>query len=602
MFIRTKTTPNSPRRSVQIVDGSRDQKTGKVKQKILRHVGIAMDESEEIKLKDLAQEIMKKMAREQAAKATQDSLFPVSEDEIDGLSKPLGRPKKKSIEDVLPTSEVKLSDISEEKRIIEGIHEVAGHVFDQMYGKLCTEKTFSIPEKSEALLDIQAEKKEVKPLSASAYDRLRDVVLGRLADPCSKHKTHQQLIEKFDKEHDLDAIYRMMSGLDSKIELIKDLTFEKTRSLFPRGISILLFDVTTLYFESVEEDDLRAFGYSKDHRFNTTQVVLALATNTEGLPIGYELFEGNCAEVKTLMASINRWKERFSIDSVCFVADRAMMSHENVQLLEVNQCQYIIAAKLKGLPEELKEEILAGKNYKPAMIEDQLNWLGEFEYVQKTKKTKGKKEEEKLKSQRLIVTYKSDRARRDKYQREQVLKKASKVLGENKSTKNLISNAGLKQYLKIGEATAEIDPDKISKAEAWDGMHGILTNMKEADARELRARYSRLWKIEESFRINKHTLKMRPIFHWKSERIRAHVAICYMAFSVLRHLEYQVNLTQKISVQKILESLINVQASIHVHKITKDRYRLPSVFPLMASKIYKTFDLKRSQDAEPYLI
>ena len=602
MFIRTKTTPNSPRRSVQIVDGSRDQKTGKVKQKILRHVGIAMDESEEIKLKDLAQEIMKKMAREQAAKATQDSLFPVSEDEIDGLSKPLGRPKKKSIEDVLPTSEVKLSDISEEKRIIEGIHEVAGHVFDQMYGKLCTEKTFSIPEKSEALLDIQAEKKEVKPLSASAYDRLRDVVLGRLADPCSKHKTHQQLIEKFDKEHDLDAIYRMMSGLDSKIELIKDLTFEKTRSLFPRGISILLFDVTTLYFESVEEDDLRAFGYSKDHRFNTTQVVLALATNTEGLPIGYELFEGNCAEVKTLMASINRWKERFSIDSVCFVADRAMMSHENVQLLEANQCQYIIAAKLKGLPEELKEEILAGKNYKPAMIEDQLNWLGEFEYVQKTKKTKGKKEEEKLKSQRLIVTYKSDRARRDKYQREQVLKKASKVLGENKSTKNLISNAGLKQYLKIGEATAEIDPDKISKAEAWDGMHGILTNMKEADARELRARYSRLWKIEESFRINKHTLKMRPIFHWKSERIRAHVAICYMAFSVLRHLEYQVNLTQKISVQKILESLINVQASIHVHKITKDRYRLPSVFPLMASKIYKTFDLKRSQDAEPYLI
>ena len=595
MFIRTKTTPNSPRRSVQIVENRRDQKTGDTKQKILRHVGIALDENEELKLKDLAQEIIKKMEREVAANATQNSLFPVTENEIDGLSKTMGRPKKKAIADVLPTSEVKLSDISEEKRIIEGIHEVAGHVFDQMYQKLGTEKTFFIPEG-------KSEPTEVKPLSVRAYDRLRDVVLGRLADPCSKHKTHQQLIEKFDKEHDLDAIYRMMSGLDHKIELIKDLTFEKTKSLFPRGISILLFDVTTLYFESVEEDELRAFGYSKDHRFNTTQVVLALATNTEGLPIGYELFEGNCAEVKTLMASINRWKERFSIDSVCFVADRAMMSYENIQLLEANQCQYIIAAKLKGLPEELKEEILAGKNYKPAMIEDQLNWLGEFEYTQKTRKKDSALEEEKPKSQRLIVTYKSDRARRDKYQREQVLKKAKKVLGENKSTKNLISNAGLKQYLKIGEATAEIDDAKVSKAEDWDGMHGILTNMKEADARELRARYSRLWKIEESFRINKHTLKMRPIFHWKSERIRAHVAICYMAFSVLRHLEYQVNLTQKISVQKILESLINVQASIHVHKITKDRYRLPSVFPLMASKIYKTFDLKRSQDAEPYLI
>ena len=597
MFIRTKTTPNSPRRSVQIVENRRDSKTGDTKQKILRHVGIAMDESEEVKLKDLAQEIMKKMVLEQADKAAQSALFPMTD--IDGPSKPLGRPKKKSIEDVLPTSEVKLSDISEEKRVIEGIHEVAGHVFDQMYQGLGARETFSAPDQS----------KKVKPLSARVYDRLRDVVLGRLADPCSKHKTHQQLMERFDKEHDLDTLYRMMSSVDGKIELIKDLTFEKTRSLFPRGISILLFDVTTLYFESVEEDDLRAFGYSKDHRFNTTQVVLALATNTEGLPIGYELFEGNCAEVKTLMASIHHWKKRFPIDAVCFVADRAMMSHENVALLEANKCQYIIAAKLKGLPEELKEEILAEKNYKPAMIEDQLNWMGEFEYLPKTqKKNKNKdqdaalqEEEGKPKSQRLIVTYKSDRALRDQYQREQVLKKAKKVLGENKSTKNLISNAGLKQYLQIGKATAEIDPEKVSKAEAWDGMHGILTNMKDADARELRARYSRLWKIEESFRINKHTLKMRPIFHWKPERIRAHVAICYMAFSVLRHLEYQVNLSQKISVQKILEALINVQASIHIHKITKDRYRLPSAFPLIASKIYKAFDLKRSQDAEPYV-
>ncbi|MEK6705960.1 MAG: IS1634 family transposase, partial [Bdellovibrionota bacterium] len=443
----------------------------------------------------------------------------------------------------------------------------------------------------------QSESKQDKPLSVKTYSRLRDVVLGRLADPCSKHKTHQQLMEHFDKAHDLDAIYRMMDSVDGKIEFIKDLTFEKTKSLFPRGVSILLFDVTTLYFESVEEDELRAFGYSKDHRFNTTQVVLALATNTEGLPIGYELFEGNCAEVKTLMASINRWKERFSIGSVCFVADRAMMSYENVALLEANHCQYIIAAKLKGLPEELKEEILAEKNYKPAMIEDQLNWMGEFEYTPKTRRN-----EESPKSQRLIVTYKSDRALRDQHQRAQVLKKANKVLGENKSTKNLISNAGLKQYLQIGTATAEIDPEKVRKSEAWDGMHGILTNMKDTDARELRARYSRLWKIEESFRINKHTLKMRPIFHWKPERIRAHVAICYMAFSVLRHLEYQVNLSQKISVQKILEALINVQASIHIHKITKDRYRLPSAFPLTASKIYKAFDLKRSQDAEPYLV
>ncbi len=108
---------------------------------------------------------------------------------------------------------------------------------------------------------------------------------------------------------------------------------------------MLLFDVTTLYFESITIDELRKYGYSKDHRFNTTQLVLALATNVDGLPIGYELFEGNKAEVSTLIDSIKSWKKIFNIDSVCFVGDRAMMSKSNLSLLEKNNYNYIIALK-----------------------------------------------------------------------------------------------------------------------------------------------------------------------------------------------------------------------------------------------------------------
>ena len=96
------------------------------------------------------------------------------------------------------------------------------------------------------------------------------------------------------------------------------------------------------------------------------------------------------------------------------------------------------------------------------------------------------------------------------------------------------------------------------------------------------ARYARLWRIEESFRINKHTLKMRPIFHFKPERIQAHIAICYMAFSVLRHMEYQVSLTQKLSVNRIIQTLMSVQASIYRHERTRDQYRVPSAFSLEA--------------------
>jgi transposase len=110
-----------------------------------------------------------------------------------------------------------------------------------------------------------------------------------------------------------------------------------------------------------------------------------------------------------------------------------------------------------------------------------------------------------------------------------------------------------------------------------------------------------LWDIEESFRVNKHTLEMRPIYHWAPPRIHAHIAICYMTFSILRHLQYRVNLTQKISIDTILDELMNVEASIYMHKRTKDRYRVPGSYSNDARKIYKTFGLERSLDATIYL-
>src|SRR3990167_556428 len=281
MFVRVKTTPNSPRKSIQICENVRVN--GKVKQKILRYIGIAMNEREEEKLKDLAAETASIMQTERVNEAKQKSLF--SADAGDFKNKKAGRQKK-------------------------------------------------------------------KPLKI-----LKDIVLARLESPASKHRTQKNLEKYFGKSHDLDAIYRMMDNLFEKIDDVKKLTFLKTKSLFPEKLDLLLFDVTTLYFESTNVDDLRNFGYSKDHRFNTTQVVLALATNQDGLPIGYELFEGNKAEVKTLLAAIESWKKLFSIESVCFVGDRAMFTKKNMELLKTHQYHYNIAAKLKKLPGKLQEKI-----------------------------------------------------------------------------------------------------------------------------------------------------------------------------------------------------------------------------------------------------
>lgn len=160
-------------------------------------------------------------------------------------------------------------------------------------------------------------------------------------------------------------------------------------------------------------------------------------------------------------------------------------------------------------------------------------------------------------------------------------------------TQKLISNQGVKKYTSSDESKTVLDQDKIERDARWDGLHGIITNIKEESATSLLARYARLWKIEESFRINKHTLSMRPIFHFKPERIKTHIAICYMSFSILRYMEYVAKLTQKISLDVLLEELMNVQASVYRHIPTGRLYKLPGKFTHVAGRIYKAFEIER---------
>jgi transposase len=560
MYIRIKSTPLSPRKSVQIVEGVRIG--NKVKQKIVRYVGIANDDYELKKLQDLANDIIPKLEKEKAIKNHQRDLFDTpTEAEVEQfVNKKLGRKTKKKIEDILPPSEVRLNEIKEQSRINEGIHEVGGHLYKWLgYDGLLPKREGKI---------------------------LMDIVLTRLAAPGSKHRSQRILEKKFGKDHDLDAIYRMMDKVHLKIDDIKKHTFEQTKNLFPNKIDLVLFDVTTLYFETAETDELRKFGYSKDCKFNTTQVVLALATNGDGLPVGYELFEGNKAEVKTLVAAIEHWKILFDIGEVCFVGDRAMFTRGNLALLDESNYKYVVAAKLRSMSDEVQEKIIDENNYRPTVLGREFAWINEQEYE----------------GRRLIVSYKKKRAIKDNKDRDKLLEKIRKLIGNKGPTKKLISNYGVKKFTSTDEVSKTvIDNTKIMQDALWDGIHGIITNIRDEEAEALIARYSRLWVIEESFRINKHTLQMRPIFHFKPERIHAHIAICYMAFALLRHLQYRVSLTQKISPELIIEELMDVQASIYIHTSTKDLYRVPGSFSNIARKIYKTFNIERSEDATVYI-
>ena len=143
-----------------------------------------------------------------------------------------------------------------------------------------------------------------------------------------------------------------------------------------------------------------------------------------------------------------------------------------------------------------------------------------------------------------------------------------------------------------------LNEDKIKEDEAWDGLKGIVTNNITLSNEELTHQYSNLWQVEESFRIAKHDLKIRPIYHWKPNRVKAHLAISFMAYTLVRYLEHRVRLQYiKLSPEKIRQILLSVQTSIYYDTKTNNKYSMPSLMSDDAKKIYKLMEVPIIQRA-----
>jgi transposase len=563
VFVRVKSTPNSPRRSVQVVESSRSGE--RVIQRIVRHIGIALDAEEETKLRAMAEEFISRSVAEQL---NAQSLFdspPVRR---------VGRPPRQTLASVAPPDQVRLVDVAEVARRVEGPHEVLGHLFDYLHFD--------------------------QILGGRGSAMLRDLVIARVMAPDSKRASAAELDDHYGRSYPLDRLYRMLDSLHERLDRLKQIVLEATASLTGGVAQLMLFDVTTLYFESVEADKLRAFGYSKDQKYHCTQVVLALATDGDGLPIGYELFPGNTAEVKTLLACMKRWQESLKVGEVSFVADRALCSKANLAALEAAPWRYVVAMPLRrSLKAAEQARVLQTALAAPCEVEGELVWVREFDWL----------------GRRLIVSYSSKRAHKDRADRQALLdrlaaklgpsEKLDKKTGEIKPAKpnaqKLITNSGYLRYVEQADTGGAfvLDEDKIANDAAWDGLHAIVTNDRTSSARELLASYRRLWVIEESFRTLKHGLAVRPIYHFKPERIAAHIGLCYLAFALTRHAQQRIKLAQQaMSAERIRAVLHGVQASVVEHKTSKAKYRLPSVFSHDAARIYKAFGLKRDLDVQ----
>lgn len=553
MFIREKKSKNKLVTVVQLVENTRVGST--TKQHVLRHVGSARSKEEIDQLRRLAEVIKTQLSDEKISKESHD-IKPRFAKQIGHLN----TTSKSALVDIFQLKEV--------TRRILGIHDIYGFVYDQ----LGFTNLFSRPRQRE-----------------EAAKMLREIVLARIACPVSKRATVALLEEKFDISLDLDHVYQMMDKIDEGFcERIQQRALSATLKLVGEKLRVLFYDVTTLYFESFTEDELKRNGYSKDMKFNQPQVLLALFVTEKGLPVGYELFPGNTFEGHTLITVLEKLKNRYQLEDVVFVADRGLLSDDNLKLLEENKYKYVVGARIKNVSAKLQEKILNEENYKSIDIIWNSNKKQKEQPVQRIAVF-----EEKDK-RRIIVHYHSDRAKKDAYDRSKSIEKLYKKISKSKNPKELLNNYGYKKYLEVkGEALLEINEKKIKEAVRWDGLLGVVTNITDGDPENLLVHYRGLWQIEECFRINKHDLKMRPIYHWMPRRVKAHIAISFMAFVCVRYLEYILTIrSEKISPEVIRQSLLQVQASILNDESSGKNFLLPSTIPHEAKKIYKIIGIK----------
>ena len=526
--------------------------------------------------------------------------------------------------------DINLLDILEEDRVIKGIHDIYGKLYDE----LGFDKILANPARNVA-----------------SNRALKEIVLARVANPDSKRGSVITLEENFGVKLDLKAVYRMMDKIEDK-EILKlnQVVYDKTKALFRDKIDVVYFDATTLYFESFTEDSgedaIKKNGYSKDGKFNQPQVVLALLVTKSGLPIGYKAFSGDTFDGHTILPVLQEVQEYYDIDNIVFVADSGMFNKNNLeefdrvhnpflfkytfykwsitkqrQTLKEYQQQYrefnkstnityIVGARIKNMSKSIKEQILDTDSYR--VINDNTKV--------KTIDYQGK---------RLLVSYSINRAAKDKYEREKGIEKLRARLAKSSSVKSQLSNQGYKKYLQLEQSDTTnqkdkdsdsnkknnkdnnkksscdisiiLNEDKIKEDEAWDGLKGIITNNSHLSDEELIAQYSNLWQVEESFRITKHDLKIRPIYHWKPSRVKAHLAISFMAYTLVRHLEHRVKLQYiKLSPERIRKILLSIQVSILYDTRTKKKFVLPSKISQEAKKIYRLMEVPIS--TTPYIL
>lgn len=378
-------------------------------------------------------------------------------------------------------------------------------------------------------------------------DLFKRLVLARLCFPVSKLKTTDYLSKYQFWDIDVHVVYRYLDKLyKQQKETVQRISYHHTLRILNNIVSVVFYDVTTLYFEAESEDDLRKTGFSKDGKHQHPQIVLGLLVSKGGYPLAYDIFSGNQFEGHTMLPIIEAFKSKYNLDKLVVVADSGLLSKENIQLLEQGGYEYILGARIRAVDKKLKEQILS-------LV---LN-SGESTVIKVNEKTK------------LIVSYSQVRAKKDNYNRERGLAKLEKQIKSGKLTKASINNRGYNKFLQIeSEVKVSVSNQRIEDDKKWDGLKGYITNAS-LSKEEVLENYKDLWQIEKAFRIAKTDLEIRPIYHRLQRRIEAHICLAFVAYKIYKELERQLKFKKTtMSAEQAIDIAKTIYGVKVVHPIT----------------------------------
>jgi hypothetical protein len=359
----------------------------------------------------------------------------------------------------------------------------------------------------------------------------KDLVIARVVEPTSKLDSARVLTDLGADTVSYSTIQRHLRSVNTGN--YRDAVAEKcfAHSTDRGTLSLVLYDVTTLYFESENEDTFRKVGYSKERRIDP-QIVVGLLVDRTGFPLEVSCFEGSTAETTTIVEVIDTYRGRHDLTGVPMViaADAAMLSWTNLKALDEAGCSFIVGSRMTKAPGDLYSHFhWHGNAFADGQVIDTVTPRRAGTVVNNTK-VKAEPvwtADSHPKAWRAIWQYRAARARRDQKTLDAQEVRAKAVVAGDKKAK-------ITRFVTVKGDSRTLDEASLKRARDLVGLKGYVTNIDAAAmaASEVIAKYHELWHVERSFRMSKHDLAARPIFHHLRESIEAHLTIVFTALAV----------------------------------------------------------------------